>query len=144
MTHSTTKYVVDLVPVGTDEKTVTLPLIDWDDYGNPRVLWQGQLRSSLSIDSRYARVRAVDTPTEHFIPAAPGWYIRETDPDDRSVSYDPVIAWKATTDDTGEDILLPFVDAGPGCPPFAHTEESFKEFERHVVYRPNHDPATED
>jgi hypothetical protein len=75
-----------------------------------------------------------------FIPASPGWYVRETD-DDGDEGLDPVIAWKATTDKDGDDILLPFVDNSPGFPPFCLSEESFTTLERHVVYRPNHDPG---
>ncbi|MFH8805506.1 hypothetical protein ACH4F6_39195 [Streptomyces sp. NPDC017936] len=74
----------------------------------------------------------------NFLPAAPGWYVRETD--DEGEHLDPVIAWKTATGDDG-DVLLPFVDAGPGYPPFALTEDSFKHCNRHVVYRPNHDPS---
>ncbi|OQD52729.1 hypothetical protein BM536_031970 [Streptomyces phaeoluteigriseus] len=77
----------------------------------------------------------------NVIPATPGWYVHETDGEDNSVSLDPVIAWKVVAGNDGEDILLPFVDAGSCCPPFAHTEESFREYSRHIVYRPNHDPA---
>ncbi|NUR03630.1 MAG: hypothetical protein HOY79_46110 [Streptomyces sp.] len=76
-----------------------------------------------------------------IIPAANGWYLEETD-ETGETSLDPVIAWKATADEDGDDILLPFVDAGPGRPPFAHTEESFKELRRRVVYRPSYDPTT--
>lgn len=76
-----------------------------------------------------------------IIPAAPGWYVEETD--DGEITLDPVIAWKVATGEGGDDILLPFVDAGFGFPPFAHTEESFKGLNRRVVYRPSHDPATE-
>lgn len=75
-----------------------------------------------------------------IIPATAGWYVEETD-EDGEVSLDPVIAWKATTDEDGEDILLPIVDNSPGFPPFAHTEDSFQELKRHVVYRPSHDPG---
>ncbi|MEU7380944.1 hypothetical protein AB0A91_13215 [Streptomyces sp. NPDC042207] len=78
----------------------------------------------------------------NVIPAAPGWYVHETDDEDKSVSLDPVIAWKVATAEDGEDILLPFVDAGSYCPPFALTEESFRAFSRHVVYLPNHNPET--
>ncbi|WP_333767732.1 hypothetical protein [Streptomyces sp. IBSBF 2435] len=76
-----------------------------------------------------------------IIPAAPGWYLEETD--DGETTLDPVIAWKVATAADGEDILLPFVDAGPCAPPFAHTEESFESFRRQIVYRPSYDPATE-
>lgn len=75
-----------------------------------------------------------------IIPTTPGWYLEETG-EDGEIGLDPVIAWKVATAEDGEDILLPFVDAGPGNPPFAHTEESFKEFSRRIVYRPNHDPG---
>ncbi|MGW3416488.1 hypothetical protein [Streptomyces phaeochromogenes] len=78
----------------------------------------------------------------HIIPALPGWYLEETD-EDGEVHLDPVIAWKVTTDKEGDDILLPFVDNSPGFPPFAHSEESFVVLNRHVVYRPSHDPAEE-
>lgn len=77
-----------------------------------------------------------------IIPAAPGWYLEETD-EGGEVSLDPVIAWKATTGKDGDDILLPFVDNSPGFAPFAHTEDSFTALDRHIVYRPNHDPAEE-
>ena len=76
------------------------------------------------------------------IPASPGWYIEETD-EDGEVSLDPVVAWKVATDKHGDDILLPFVDNCPGFPPFALTEDSFEVLNRHVVYRPSHDPAKE-
>lgn len=76
----------------------------------------------------------------HIIPAPPGWYLEETD-EDGEVGLDPVIAWKVTTDKDGDDILLPFVDAGHGYPPFALTEDSFKHCRRRVVYRPSHDPG---
>jgi hypothetical protein len=75
------------------------------------------------------------------IPAAPGWYLEETD-EQGDVTLDPVIAWKVATTQDGEDVLLPFVDGGPGFPPFAHTEESLKSFSRRVTYRPTHDPTT--
>jgi hypothetical protein len=77
-----------------------------------------------------------------FIPAAPGWYVEETT-EDGEVGLDPVIAWKTATDEHGDDILLPFVTAEPGYPPFAHTEASFKHCNRRTVYRPNHDPEKE-
>lgn len=76
-----------------------------------------------------------------IIPAAAGWYLEETD--DGETTLDPVIAWKVATNEDGEDILLPYVDGGPGFPPFAHTEESFKGLGRCIVYRPSHDPASE-
>lgn len=76
-----------------------------------------------------------------IIPAAPGWYVLQTDEDGESL--DPVIAWKISTDDDGDDILLPAVDAGPGYPPFFLTAGSFTHSARSVVYRPNHDPGTE-
>jgi hypothetical protein len=73
-----------------------------------------------------------------LIPAAPGWYVEETD--DSETCLDPIIAWKPGLGSDGDDILMPFVDGGPGCLPFALTEESFAYFARRVVYRPNHDP----
>lgn len=76
-----------------------------------------------------------------FIPAAPGWYVREID--DQGEYLDPVIAWKTSTDDDGGDILLPAVDSGPGGPPFFLTADSFTHNDRSVVYRPNHDPGAE-
>ncbi|MER7799023.1 hypothetical protein ABTX71_01695 [Streptomyces parvulus] len=75
-----------------------------------------------------------------LIPATPGWYLEETC-EDGEVTLDPVIAWKVATDNYGDEVLLPFVDAGPGDPPFAHTAASFAVLNRHVVYRPNHDPG---
>ncbi|MFF5029220.1 hypothetical protein ACFY2J_34055 [Streptomyces collinus] len=77
----------------------------------------------------------------HVIPATPGWYVEETE--DGETSLDPVIAWKAATSQDGDDILLPFVDAGTGFPPFALSEDSFKHCSRRVVYRPTYDPAEE-
>lgn len=77
----------------------------------------------------------------HFIPAAPGWYIEETE--DGETSLDPVLAWKAALGKDGDDILLPFVDAGTGYPPFALSEASFMHCNRRVVYRPAHDPEKE-
>ena len=74
-----------------------------------------------------------------LIPAAPGWYVHEID--DGEESFDPVIAWKPATDSDGDDILLPYVDAGTGFPPFALTADSFKHCNRSVVYRPAHDPG---
>lgn len=74
-----------------------------------------------------------------IIPAAPGWYVHETDGDGESL--DPVVAWKVATDKDGDDVLLPFVDAGPGYPPFALTEDSFQFCNRRIVYRPSHDPG---
>ncbi|MEH0578960.1 hypothetical protein QBA54_31825 [Streptomyces sp. B21-108] len=74
-----------------------------------------------------------------FIPAVAGWYVEETE--DGETSLDPVLAWKAATDKDGDDILLPFVDAGPGFPPLVLTEDSFKHCNRRVVYRPSHDPG---
>ncbi|NJP73193.1 hypothetical protein [Streptomyces sp. C1-2] len=76
-----------------------------------------------------------------FIPAGPGWYVHETD--DEGEYLDPVVAWKATTDDDGGDILLPAVDAGPGYPPFFLTTDAFTHNARCVVYRPNYDPGAE-
>lgn len=74
-----------------------------------------------------------------FIPAAPGWYVHESD--DGGEGLDPVIAWQPTTSADGEAILLPVVDAGPGSPPFVLSEEAFKFCNRSVVYRPSHDPG---
>ncbi|MBU5944913.1 hypothetical protein [Streptomyces sp. PAM3C] len=76
-----------------------------------------------------------------LIPAAPGWYIQETD--DGITSLDPVIAWTAGTDQTGEPTLLPFVDGGTGSPPLLMTADSFQYCNRRIVYRPNHDPGDE-
>lgn len=76
-----------------------------------------------------------------LIPAAPGWYVQETDEED---GYDPVIAWLSGSDADGEPTLLPFVDGGPCSPPLLLTAEAFKAFRRCVVYRPNRDPATDD
>ncbi|MFD8882359.1 hypothetical protein ACFV0H_07525 [Streptomyces erythrochromogenes] len=73
------------------------------------------------------------------IPAAPGWYVLETDDGDQTL--DAVIAWKTATDEDGDDVLLPFVNAGPGAPPFALTPDSFKHLNRQVVYRPDHNPS---
>ncbi|MBY8879753.1 hypothetical protein [Actinacidiphila acidipaludis] len=75
------------------------------------------------------------------IPAAPGWYLKEIY-EDGETNLDPIIAWQVATTADGEATLLPFVDSLPGSPPFAHTEGSFKEHRRHVVYLPSHDPAT--
>lgn len=76
-----------------------------------------------------------------FIPAAPSWYVLETDEDGEHL--EPVIAWKTSTDDDDGDILLPAVDAGPGYPPLFLTASSFTHGARSVVYRPNHDPGAE-
>lgn len=80
----------------------------------------------------------------NLIPAAPGWYVRETDEEEGDVGYDPVIAWLAASDTDGEPTLLPFVDGGSYSPPLLLTAEAFKAFGRCVVYRPNRDPATGD
>lgn len=77
-----------------------------------------------------------------IILAASGWYLEETD--DGETTLDAVIAWKVATAEDGEDILLPFVDAGPGYAPFVHTEESLKGLVRCIVYRPAHDPGYSD
>lgn len=74
-----------------------------------------------------------------MIPANPGWYVLETDEDGEFL--DPVIAWKPTSDSDGDNILLPFVDGSPGFPPCLLTEESFREHNRSIVYRPSHDPG---
>lgn len=74
------------------------------------------------------------------IPAAPGWYLEETDDD--STSLDPIIAWETATDTDGDDILLPYVSGGPGAAPFLITAVGFEYCNRNVIYRPNHDPAT--
>ncbi|WP_236243156.1 hypothetical protein [Streptomyces sp. CC228A] len=76
-----------------------------------------------------------------FLPAAPGWYVRETD--DEGEYLDPVIAWKASTDDDDGDILLPAVEGGQGYPPIFLTVGSFADHARSVVYRPDHDPASD-
>lgn len=78
-----------------------------------------------------------------LIPAAPGWYVEDTE--DGESSLDPVIAWMAGTDAHGEPTLFPFVDAGPGAPPLLLTNAGFTglEFARRTVYRPNHDPAND-
>ncbi|MDV5147206.1 hypothetical protein R1T08_24270 [Streptomyces sp. SBC-4] len=73
------------------------------------------------------------------IPATPGWYVRETD--DEGDYLDPVIAWLATVNQDGDDVLLPFVNAGPGDPPFTLSPESFKDLNREVVYRPGYNPT---
>ncbi|MEU0369084.1 hypothetical protein ABZ070_02270 [Streptomyces sp. NPDC006283] len=78
---------------------------------------------------------------DQMIPATPGWYVHE--PDEQGEFLDPVIAWKPTTDSDGDDILLPFVDGGPGFPPHLLSEESFKHIQRSVIYRPSHDPGRE-
>lgn len=75
-----------------------------------------------------------------LIPAAPGWYVEETD--EEGTALDPVIAWILGADVDGEPTLLPFVDGGSCSPPLLLTAGSFESFARHVVYRPNHDPAT--
>lgn len=74
-----------------------------------------------------------------FIPAAPGWYVQETDNDGEYL--DPILAWKAATTASGEDTLLPVVDGGSLVPPMALDEASFQHCQRSVVYRPNHDPS---
>ncbi|MFD9515917.1 hypothetical protein [Streptomyces sp. NPDC059979] len=73
------------------------------------------------------------------IPATPGWYVLETD--DGVQTLDPVIAWKVAAGEDGDDVLLPFVNAGPGSLPFALGPESFKYLNREVVYRPDHSPS---
>ncbi|MFD6887151.1 hypothetical protein [Streptomyces sp. NPDC059957] len=77
-----------------------------------------------------------------LIPAAPGWYVHETV--DHEIGLDPVIAWYASTDHNGDLILLPYVNGGMHQPPILLTPESFKEWRRHIVYRPNHDPGNGD
>jgi hypothetical protein len=75
-----------------------------------------------------------------LIPAAPGWYLQETE--GGVTSLDPVIAWQTGTHDTdGDATLLPFVDGGTGSPPILMAADSFKYCNRRIVYRPNHDPG---
>lgn len=76
-----------------------------------------------------------------FIPAAPGWYVHETD--DEGECLDPVLAWKVAVTADGEDTLLPVVNGGSLVPPMVIDEASFQHCQRSVVYRPNHDPAKE-
>ncbi len=77
-----------------------------------------------------------------LIPAAPGWYLRETDGD--TVVLDPIVAWQSATDADGEPTLLPFVGGGTCTPPVLIGVTDFRCWLRCVVYLPNHDPATED
>ncbi|MER5892306.1 hypothetical protein [Streptomyces sp. NPDC001876] len=74
-----------------------------------------------------------------FIPAAPGWYVHETDDDGESL--DPILAWKAATTADGEDTLMPVVNGGVLVLPVVLDEGAFQHCGRSVVYRPNHDPA---
>lgn len=70
------------------------------------------------------------------ISAAPGWYI--TYDDDPALSE--IVAWKTTTNRTGDQILLPYTEQGPGYPPHLTTEATMQELNIRIVYRPNHDP----
>lgn len=110
MNHSPTGYVVDLVPVGTDEKPLTLPVIDWDDHGNPRVLWQDQLRSTALIANRYPRVRPANSPITHVLPAD-GWRARWPTHDGQET---PVIGWTVHANGATVPILME-----PGREPLA-------------------------
>jgi hypothetical protein len=74
------------------------------------------------------------------IPAAPGWYVEESD--DNGPDYDPVIAWQPDTAILGEPTLLPYVSGGHNYPPILLTAEDFNVNNRRVVYLPNYDPAT--
>ncbi|MFK0154614.1 hypothetical protein ACIQVK_21385 [Streptomyces sp. NPDC090493] len=77
-----------------------------------------------------------------LIPAAPGWYLRETDGD--SVVLDPIAAWTTGVDADGEAVLLPYISGGPTIPPLLINVDDFQYWKRRAVYLPNHDPATED
>lgn len=75
-----------------------------------------------------------------LIPAAPGWYVHS-----RTLgAIDPVIAWVRAVDLDGGAVLLPYVPAGRGFPPEVIDLKAFPRDEWSVVYRPNHDPATDD
>ncbi|MFF2933544.1 hypothetical protein [Streptomyces mirabilis] len=76
-----------------------------------------------------------------IIPAAPGWYLVSHIGDEPD--YDPIIAWTPAVDLEGEAVLLPYVPNGRGYPPVIADLKSFDRYERNVVYRPNHDPATD-
>ncbi|MFI8297313.1 hypothetical protein ACIGCZ_15370 [Streptomyces nigra] len=76
-----------------------------------------------------------------FIPAAPGWYVREVDDD--AEMLDPILAWKADVTAAGEDTLLPVVNGGVMVPPLVLDEAALTAYGRMVVYRPNYDPAAE-
>ncbi|MBP2581636.1 hypothetical protein J3A78_002114 [Streptomyces sp. PvR006] len=76
-----------------------------------------------------------------FLPAGPGWYVRETDGE--TVTLDPIVAWAPGVDTDDEPILLPFVGGGPHSPVLLLTVENLQEWERTVVYRPNHDPGAD-
>ncbi|MGY3845278.1 hypothetical protein ACWV2X_08540 [Streptomyces hydrogenans] len=74
-----------------------------------------------------------------LIPAGPGWYVRETDGE--TATLDPIVAWSPSTDSDDEPILLPMVGGGPKAPVIILTAESLENWERTIVYRPNHDPG---
>lgn len=78
-----------------------------------------------------------ENPMADLIPATPGWYL------DTDGNLDPVIAWAHTTNSQGDDILLPLVPDNRGVTPWLVKESFIKEFNCRVVYRPNHDPATD-
>ncbi|MGX1120674.1 hypothetical protein RKD37_006037 [Streptomyces ambofaciens] len=76
-----------------------------------------------------------------LIPAAPGWYLEGRDEDGRWL--EPIIAWTPGIDLNGDDSLFPYVPGGPGGTPLLIDAQSFKDFSRDVLYRPNHDPAND-
>lgn len=71
-----------------------------------------------------------------LIPAAPGWYLRETD--GHAVVLDPIIAWRPAVDVDGDDILLPFVSGGPKTPAILMDQDALTHWDRTIVYRPSH------
>jgi hypothetical protein len=74
-----------------------------------------------------------------LIPAGPGWYVREHD--GHTVTLDPIVAWKPGTDSDDDTILLPLVGGGPKAPVILLDAESLENWDRTIVYRPNHDPG---
>ena len=76
-----------------------------------------------------------------LIPAAPGWYVRETDGE--TVTLDPIVAWKPHTDSDDDPVLLPMVGGGPKAPVILLDTDQLDHWDRTIVYRPKHDPGNE-